>query len=236
MSTKTTTTQTPSFAPAGMGTYNALQPQIGSSLGYYMGTSPMQTPFFQAAFGAGTKQAGQLGAGNVGNIMQNAAAGGWGGRLQPFQQNLLQTAGMQNSALRQQAFWNALQQATGLQMQATGLASGYRPLETGMTTTQQKSGLGTWLPQIASLGLGALTGGLFGGGGGGGGDMATPSIGWQGATPMLGGSVYASGGFPSLTMPGVSDWMMQDPAAWSALGGGSMPGGGGFTWPGGMIG
>lgn len=80
-----------------------------------------------------------------------------------FNQSMLASAGRQQSGQVAGAYQNALLGAQQLQLQATQQAQGYNPLQTGQTQTQTKSGLGTWLPQVAGMaiqaGMGAMTGG-----------------------------------------------------------------------------
>jgi len=155
MSTKTQQTQQAAFDPQAMSAYHGLIPGMKSVLGQYMGGSgPMSSPFFQTAYGGGLQQANWLSGAAHPNIMQNLLAGN---SMHPgVASSLENSAGMQNSFMRQNSFWNALNQSTGLQLQALGMAGNIRPLQTGSTSTQSMTGLGTWLPQVASAGMGML--------------------------------------------------------------------------------
>jgi hypothetical protein len=56
-----------------------------------------------------------------------------------------------------------IQGAAGTRNNALASAMNFRPLQTGGTSVQQTSGLGTWLPQVVGMGMAAVTGGLSGG-------------------------------------------------------------------------
>jgi len=153
MSTKAKQTQQNQYDPQSQQFYHGLLPGLQSGLGYYMGMNPMQNPLFSAALGMGTRQAAVQGLSPISGIMQNVAGGGWGGQLQPFQMGLLQSAAQPAMMGRQGAFGNALSAATAPQMAATGMAAGFNPLQTGGTGVQSQGGLGSWLPQLAGMGL-----------------------------------------------------------------------------------
>ncbi len=101
---------------------------------------------------------------------------------------------MQRSGMARQSgmYNNLLLNATQLRQQAIQQALGYKPLQTGMTNVQSQSGLGTWLPQVAGMAMGAATmgmGGGFGGGGmshsggnGGSSSFTTPGGYWSGGS------------------------------------------------------
>src|SRR5258708_38589304 len=72
----------------------------------------------------------------------------------------LARAGRADMGRQSDTFNNLLLGANQLRMGAAQTAMGYRPLQTGSTTTQQQSGLGTWLPQVAAAGMSAFTGGM----------------------------------------------------------------------------
>lgn len=169
--TSQTQTERTAFNPAGLATYEGLQPQLGGFYGQYLNGPLQGTPGYQEGLRAASEAAGQLGARGVSNVSQNLLASGYGGRIAPaFQQELLQRAGYNTSALQSSAFLQNYLNQLGIRNQIAGLASGYRPLQTGGTQTGQlhsvekTGGLGTFLPQIAGAAIGGLAGG-FGGGG-----------------------------------------------------------------------
>jgi hypothetical protein len=201
--------------------------------------NPFGNPFFQTQQQMGTRQAQNLGGTNISNMLRNFQTGGLGGgsgTMAPFQQEMLQNQARANTGLQAQlGFLNPVQNALGMQQNAMGLAAGYRPLQTGGTTTQSTGGLGTWLPQVAGMALGGLTGGLggglgsalgglFGGGGGGGmpvggtsGMMDTAMNAFNNANPsFMGGGAFGEG---AGALPfNMSGYGMQSP-----MGGGMMP-------------
>lgn len=230
--TKTDTTQG-TFAPAGMAAYNQLIPGFASTAQGYM-QNPFSNPFFQTQQQLGTRQAQNLGGTNISNLLRNFQTGGTGGgtgTLAPFQQEMLQNQSRANTGLQAQlGFLNPVMNALGQQNFYSQLASQFRPLQTGGKSTESTGGLGTWLPQVAGMALGAATGGLggglgsfFGGGGssvptGGTSDMmntamsafnnANPNTG-IGSLPLpSGGYLFGGGGggTPPPPMPG-GGWM-----------------------------
>src|SRR2546426_11764177 len=100
MSTKTKQTQANTYDPQSMRAFHNLQPMIGSPLSRFLGSgSPMTSQYYKQAYGAGMQNAGNLGAGAPGNIMQNMAASG---PIHPgVMASLLGSSGMQNSFLGQ---------------------------------------------------------------------------------------------------------------------------------------
>lgn len=189
------------FAPSGMATYNAVQPNLAQTLSYYLGgqsggvgsnAGPFGSSLFKSAYGQGTINAQQQGQTAMGNIGQNAAQFG-GGNVPGFLQSQAKQAGYQTSGAQQNSYWNALNSTVNSQLGAASTAAGFKPLQTGQTQTT--SGLGTWLPQLLgagiSAGLAPFTGGMSLGG-------LAGSLGQQ---PTLGGS---SSGFSNAMMAGVN--------------------------------
>lgn len=170
--------------------------------------NPFGNPFFQTQQQLGTRQAQNLGGTQMSNILRNLSASGLGGgSSSPFAMEMLQNQGRANTGLQAQlGFLNPVQNALGMQQFAGGLASQYRPLQTGQNTTQSTGGLGTWLPQVAGMGLSALTGLPFGGGGGGSSPWSLTS---PGASGFDYGSAYNSPtGFSGAGAPNIgSSWV-----------------------------
>lgn len=194
MSTKTNTDTSNQYNAQGMGAYNSLIPQFSSTVSSLM-SSPLNNSFFQNQLAQTQKSASQIGQRNISNIASNTRAGG--GLLSgagSFQTSQLNNAMLSNSANQSGAFNSSLNTALSNRNFALQSAEGFNPLQTGSQTTQSKSGLGTWLPQVAGAALGAATGG---GGGGllgralGGGGGSTPSV---GAVNSSGGGLAAQAG------------------------------------------
>lgn len=225
MGTKTQSNQQNQYNPQSMGTYNSLQGGLGSTLNSYM-TNPFGNPFFQTQQQLGTRQAGNLNQSNMSNLMGNINASGMmGGAGSPAALEMIQNQMRGNTAnTANLGFLQPVQNAQGMQQFAIGQANAYRPLQTGQSQTQQTSGLGTWLPQVAGMALGGLTGGL-----GGGlmsmlrGPMGAAGAGSQfGPTGMSGAMNSAIGGIPNL------DAMSQMPSLMGGMNPYLPPGGSGY--------
>lgn len=184
MSKKTTTTsntssnqsqqfaQNRAFDPAALGQYQNFQPQIAGVLGDYM-SNPWQSGHFQQQLGRANEFIAQQGR-TAQQALLGQTPGGGGGAFRASELARLQR-GTQRS--QSNALTNLLLGSSQLRLGAAGQAQAYQPLETGQsgtssgTSTSQgrevrsEGGLGTWLPQVAGLALGALTGGMGGGGG-----------------------------------------------------------------------
>ena len=204
MSTKKKTKQTIDYNKPALSAYDALQPQIRSGLEQYLQGALTNSPFFQEALAFLMPQANRLGQRGVQNVFQNARAAGFGGGAMPgFLAAGLGRAGRASSGLQSNAFWNAFSSANQGRLSALGQAQGFRPLQMGQTTVEKTSGLGTWLPQVASMALGAamapFTGGasLLGSMGGffGGGAASPAQIAQGGAFSGL------PGGLAPMTLP-----------------------------------
>ena len=158
MSTKQTSTSgtTLNYSPQALATYNSLIGQMLPVLQGYM-QDPLKSSFFLQNAGMADKFAAQQGQTGVTNLMSNMQQSGFG-NMPGFQQALLGQAGRATSGLRSNAFTQTLLDAAGKRLQAAGLAEGFQPLLQGTSTTgtTTKSGLGTWLPQLAAAGLGGL--------------------------------------------------------------------------------
>ena len=185
-----------------MAAMQQMTPAMSQAATGYM-QNPFGNPFFQQQQQMGMGQARQLGGAQMQNVQGNMAASGIGqGGAAPFQQEMMQNQARANSGLQAQlGFMNPTNNALSMQQNAMGLAAGYRPLQTGATTNQTTSGLGSWLPQVASAGMNAISPlqSLFSGGGGGQNVSSNP---------------MSSGGFAGTNTPGF--WNMNQ---------GSMPSG-----------
>lgn len=178
MGTKRTTDTTQheqdkaTFDPFGLSVYQRLQPQLGGFFNQYLSGPLERTPGYQEGLRAATEAAGLLGGRGVSNVGENIRASGYGGRISSgFQQELLQRAGYNTSALQANAFLQNYLNQLGIRNQVAFGAEGFRPLQTGGIkdatgrTVERTSGLGTFLPQIAGAAIGGLAGGFAGGGG-----------------------------------------------------------------------
>lgn len=162
MSTKTVDQTSFSFDPTQMATMQALQPAYRQNMMDFM-NNPMQSMFFNTQMQMQNAQ-NRAYFGNSQNMLnQNAAAGGFYGNASAFQQmnNLNNSRAL--SAANANTFNNLLLGANQLRFGATQGAGSFRPMQTGSTNTKTQSGLGTWLPQLAGMAMGAATMGAGGG-------------------------------------------------------------------------
>lgn len=210
------------YDPQSMSTYQGLLPGISNVLNNYM-TDPLKSGFFNKAFALSNNLIGQQGQTAQANLLTNLRQRGLtqGGNVPLF--GMAQQGAIQRSTSGQQAgnLTNLLLGYSQNQLKATGMAQAFNPLVTGVSgtgnssgTSQQDSnsltstsGLGTWLPQLLSAGIGAATGlgglgSLFGGGGGN-----------QSPGPTGSGG-YGPGGYQTTVFPGQPGYT------------------GGFSWPG----
>lgn len=184
MPTKNTTTQTSQFNPAGMTAYNTFMggvtPYLQTALNNPM---TLLNPLYGQVTQQAVKAAGQSGQTAMGNITGNMAAAGFGGQNLPaFLQSQINAQNRATSGNVANAFLGSqlqkLAAAQQLQSSAASTMAGFRPLQTGQTSTQTQSGLGTWLPMVAGAGLSALMpGGLLAGAFKGGAFPAASSMG-----------------------------------------------------------
>jgi hypothetical protein len=121
-------------------------------------------PTYQLMLGQSLKAANQLGQQGIQSVLARAAQSGFG-EDSPFAQSQLDRAARANTALQSNAFSQNLFAADQRRQNATRSAMGYQPLVTGQTgdQTTKTSGLGTWLPQVAGMGLAAATAPFTGG-------------------------------------------------------------------------
>jgi hypothetical protein len=154
MSTKTVDTTDLQFDPTSMNTFTGLQGGIGSNLQDFM-RNPLQSSFFNTQLQMNNAQNRYAFGGANRNIFSNLVAGGNVGNAGAFTQDQLRANNMALSGANANSFNNLLLGANQLRFGATQGAMGYRPLQTGQTRTKTQSGLGTWLPQLISAGIGA---------------------------------------------------------------------------------
>lgn len=194
---QTTTNQ---YSPQGMAAYNQLVPQATSTLGNFM-QNPLQANYFKTMFGMGSNQINQQQSGIMATLMNNMKqfGGGMGGGTNPFLMSQLSQSGRSASGQKSNLFGGLLQQAIGNQMNAANIGSSFKPLQTG--TTQQMSGLGTWLPQVISGVMGAVSGGLTGGVGGALGAFGSQGLGMP--SPMPSSANYGNPMAPNINSPTV---------------------------------
>lgn len=216
MSSKNVQTQTNQYDPTSMGAYNTLTQGLSSAVSGYM-NNPFGNPFFQQQQQMGMGQANNMNQTGMANLTRNMSMSGMQ-QNSPAALALMQNqmrAGTANTA--NLGFMNPTNNALGMQQNAMGLASSYRPLQTGGTQTSTQSGLGSWLPQVAGMagqiGMGIATGGasmaasplLSGTSGALGsyyGGMQSPTGGFQGPSqPFQAPSFGMSGGYNMSSSP-----------------------------------
>jgi hypothetical protein len=163
MSTKNTTTntsqETNQYDPQSKGLYNSLTNNAGSILNGYM-NNPFSNPAYTLGLGESQRGTAQLGQNAMNVLNQNqrvsgltgSAGAGW------LAAQRAQT-GRFNASMMSRAHIENIMNALNRQQWATGAGLNFQPLQTGRQsdsrTEQFQSGLGTWLPQVASMGLGA---------------------------------------------------------------------------------
>lgn len=170
--TKTTTSSnTANFDPNSMNRFQQLGASGGNALMDYM-NDPMKSTAFNQRM-----QQSNLFNLNLANRNQQGTLqrmGQFGGAQMP---GFLQTQMDNNqgwlSSNQSNSFNNNMFYADQSRQNAMNAGLNYRPLQTGSQGTQSQTtgGLGTWLPQVAGMGLSLATGGMggmFGGGSGGG--------------------------------------------------------------------
>lgn len=156
------------FNPQSQNLYNQLTSAGGGILSGYM-NAPFSNPFFNLGAGQSQKGAQQAGQNNMAAVMQNQKALGLGGQAgQGWLGAQMAKTGRANQAMSSQANTSNVLSALQRQMSAAGTGLSFSPQLTGQSgnfsQTQTQSGLGTWLPQLMSAGLGAAMGGMGGGG------------------------------------------------------------------------
>jgi hypothetical protein len=212
MSQKHTTTSNNStafqFDPASLNAYHSA---INTALPLLQGfaKNPYDNDTYRLESTTGMDNAARLGGRGVSNVMNNAAALGYGTSGGAFN-SMLAAAGRHTGSLQAQAARSAMLNASQRQLQSTGMLTAFQPLMTGSDSrgeqNQTSSGLGTWLPQLlGSLGgaaLGAFTGGAGAAAGAGTAGSAGAKIAnfagssLSNAAPMFGG---VTGGYPGMS-------------------------------------
>jgi hypothetical protein len=205
MSTKTNTSTTNTYNQAGMNAYNSMIPGMSSTINSLM-NSPLNNSMFSNQLAQAQGSASQVNQRNIGNTMNNLkTGGGLIGQAGGYSTAALNTAMLSGSTNSSNAFNSTLNSALSNRNYALGAAENFSPLQTGANTTQTKSGLGTWLPQVAGAALGGLTGGLGAGlgsslFGGGAGSLGSTGASALSATPTsynFGANPLAGYGMPS---------------------------------------
>jgi hypothetical protein len=164
MSTTNTQTNTGTFNQAGMGAYNQMTPAFSNAATGYI-NNPFSNPFFQTQQQMGYQQADTQNQSNMSSLTRNIGMSGIG-QNSPAALEMMNNQRRAGTNLRSNlGFLNPMQNAFTAQQNAMGMAGQYRPLQTGGTQTQKQGGLGQFA-SLLGMGVGALTGGLFGGGGG----------------------------------------------------------------------
>ena len=172
MPTTNTTQSTNQYNPVANSAYNTFQPQIMSSL-MQMAQNPLGNSYFQHQLSQQQAAAQQVNQRGQTNALQNLRAGGGvlsnsGG----IASSLINRNQIQGSTLQANAFNSAMNSALQNRNMALMSMQAYQPLQTGNTTTQSQSGLGTWLPQVAGMAM----------------NMVAP-----GFSSMLGGNSFSAG-------------------------------------------
>lgn len=168
MSTTNTTTggnqSNLQFNPISQGIYNNLTGTGGNALWQYI-TSPFNNPSYNA--GSAQSQAGakQAGANNTAALQQNMLTSGIGGVAGAgFKNAQGAQTNRANQSMTSQANISNVIQALQRQMSAAGSGLSYSPQLTGQSGTfnqnSTQNGLGTFLPQLLSSGLGAAMGAM----------------------------------------------------------------------------
>lgn len=161
MSSKTETKTTNTYNKASMANYNSFQGSVKSGLDDYANNPNKLIGLWQQQQ---NKQIGALGDRMNSNVYANRNTGGWGGgNLQAFQQAQINRNSRAVSGMQSNAFMNNQYQADDRRRWALGQMQSYQPLQTGGTQTQTKSGVGTWLPQIAGAAIGGASSFFSGG-------------------------------------------------------------------------
>jgi len=179
--------------------------------------SMIQNPYNNSSYALNLSQqtnaAQTLGRQAMSNAFSNLRTMGMGDASSGLKAALGANMSRFGSALTQRGFMNAANQANADKWNALGIQASQSPLVTGQTQTQQKSGLGTWLPQVLGGAFGILSGlkGTNDNTNPSGGNMPNTSAFAGGA-----GDIFSSGLFNPAAM-------MQGGGAGAAAGLGAMP-------------
>jgi hypothetical protein len=163
---KTSSSQQNVFDPTSMGQYHDMSGAGTSAISDEI-RNPYGSMFFNQQLQMMRRQQGQSQLSGQQSLQQRAQAMGINPNSPQYfsQMNRLQRQGQGDTS---RGYGNLLLNAANLRQGAIGQAMNFRPLQTGQTGQQSETtgGLGTWLPQVAGMGLSALTMGMGGGAGG----------------------------------------------------------------------
>jgi hypothetical protein len=149
MSTKKKTQTTSAFDATGKSAYDNLQSSVTSGL-----QTNMNNPYSAMAFNSQLAQGNQSVFGatqaNNQNTVKSLTDRGISANSPLFAQQVKQSTQAGRNA-QNGVFNNLLLTAGQVQTGGAAAASQYQPLQTGNTSVNGTSGLGTWLPQVAAL-------------------------------------------------------------------------------------
>jgi hypothetical protein len=197
MPTTNTTQSSINYQPQSLQQYNSFWSMASPIL-----NSLIQNPYANSNYNLNLAQATQAaqksGTMATQNALSNMTASGMN-MNSGVGASLMSQGSRYTSNLNYQGFLAAANQAQSNQWNAMGVQAGKQPLSLGGTTNQTTSGLGSWLPQVASLALGAATGG-----------MSLAAQGAAGATnSLMGSSALASTPSSAFNAPLGSAGMLQ---------------------------
>jgi spore coat protein U-like protein len=191
LSTKKETKTVNQYNSGSMGAFNALTPAVKNNWLNDMELDFTKSKTFNLALQQGVGAAAVGGQRMVQNLGQNMLAGSFAGaNMGGIQLAQMQKIARATSANQSNVFLQNALNYDQMRRQTTALAGNYKPLQTGQTTTEKTSGLGTWLPQVIGGGLQAAM--AFGTGGASLGASAAAKAG--GSAFSLGASQLASAG------------------------------------------
>jgi spore coat protein U-like protein len=191
MSTKKETKTVNQYNSGSMNAFNALTPAVQQNWLNDMQLDFTKSKTFNLALQQGVGAAAAGGQRMVQNLGQNLLAGGFAGaNLGGVQLAQLAKIGRATSANQSNVFLQNALHYDQMRRQTAAIAGNYKPLQTGQTTTEKTSGLGTWLPQVIGGGLQAAM--AFGTGGA---SLAASGAAKAGGSAFnLGASQLAAGG------------------------------------------
>lgn len=182
--------------------------------------NPYGNQMFQQESGIGMSNAAQIGQRGMDNVLSNANALGYGNNG-AMTAGLLQRGTNATNRLQGQAFQSSIMNANSRASQGLQAASSFQPLMTGSNSTgsqtSTQSGLGTWLPQVAGMAIGAGMGAMTGG-------ASTAASAGRGMTSAASGIGNAGAGANSM-FGGMNSFLGSMPGYGYGSGGGSNP------WP-----
>lgn len=159
-----------------MGVFGGLNKSFGSAIQGEI-DNPYGNAFFNLQQARGNEAVNAQNASAQQSMMQRAQALGINPNS-PLFASMMNQSSRFNMGRQSDMQSNLMLQAANMRQGAIGMAGSYRPLQTGQTQTQEQSGLGSWLPQLAGGALG-MAGKFMGGGmgafgkGGGGGESSS---------------------------------------------------------------